>query len=110
MLAPGDPNGLTRQTPTIAEHLKAAGYTTVELGKWHLGDRPETFPSANGFDEMYLMLPYYAGVYAYEDPKLHPNFPRNDPAFMAIWNKLAVLSQFEGKAGQAPRVVKKNFG
>ena len=66
VLVPGDPNGLTKKTPTIAQYLKQAGYTTVQLGKWHLGDRLENFPTANGFDEMYYMLPYYAGVYAYD--------------------------------------------
>ena len=78
VLAPGDPNGLTKQTPTIAQYLKQANYTTVQLGKWHVGDKPENFPTANGFDEMYDMLPYYAGVYAYDDKELHPNFPVND--------------------------------
>ena len=53
VLAPGDPNGLTKQTPTIAQYLKQANYTTVQLGKWHVGDKPENFPTANGFDEMY---------------------------------------------------------
>ena len=64
VLTPGDPNGLTRETPTIAEALKAAGYSTVQLGKWHHGDKPENLPTSNGFDEMYDILPYYAGVYA----------------------------------------------
>jgi arylsulfatase A-like enzyme len=44
VLVPGDPNGLTSETPTIAEALKEAGYSTVQLGKWHLGDKPENFP------------------------------------------------------------------
>lgn len=109
VLAPGDPNGLTDQTPTIAQYLKEAGYTTVQLGKWHLGDKPANFPTANGFDEMYHMLPYYAGVYAYEDLDLHPNFPANDPDFQKVWKELAVLSEFEGKAGQDPVVTKENF-
>lgn len=109
VLAPADPNGLTKRTPTIAQHLKEAGYRTVELGKWHLGDRPETFPTANGFDEMYHMLPYYAGVYAYDDLDLHPNFPKDDPQFMDVWSKIAVLSEFEGKAGEAPNVSKEKF-
>lgn len=109
VLAPGDPNGLTKQTPTIAQFLRDAGYTTVQLGKWHLGDHPDNFPTANGFDEMYDMLPYYAGVYAYEDKTLHPNFPRSDPEFMKTWQQLAVLSQFEGKAGEPAKAVKANF-
>ena len=48
VLVPGDPNYLRRETPTIAEQLKKAGYTTVQLGKWHLGDVPEAYPIAMG--------------------------------------------------------------
>ncbi len=108
VLAPGDPNGLTKETPTIAQYLKQANYTTVQLGKWHVGDKVANFPTSNGFDEMYDMLPYYAGVYAYDDPTLHPNFPRNDKTFMALWNQID-LSQWDGKAGEAPKAVKKEF-
>jgi arylsulfatase len=108
VLAPGDPNGLTKQTPTIASYLKKANYTTVQLGKWHVGDRPENFPIANGFDEMIDMLPYYAGVYAYDDLNLHPNFPVHDRKFMALWNQVD-LSQWTGQAGREPTAVKKEF-
>ena len=109
VLAPGDPNGLTKQTPTIAEYLKQANYTTVQLGKWHLGDKPENFPTALGFDEMYQMLPYYSGVYAYENLTLHPNFPLNDPEFQKVWKGIANLSQYDGRAGQPPTVINSNF-
>ena len=34
---------------TIAEALKAAGYTTAHMGKWHLGDG-EYLPTNQGFD------------------------------------------------------------
>ena len=50
VLAPGDLNGLRAEDPTVAEALKKMGYQTVQYGKWHLGDRPETFPTAHGFD------------------------------------------------------------
>jgi arylsulfatase A-like enzyme len=108
VLAPGDPNGLTKQTPTIAQYLKQANYTTVQLGKWHVGDKLENFPTSNGFDEMYDMLPYYAGVYAYADKELHPSFPTHDKSFMALWDQVD-LSQWDGKAGAAPTAVKKEF-
>jgi len=34
---------------TIAEALKAAGYATASIGKWHLGG-PEFYPEKQGFD------------------------------------------------------------
>ena len=108
VLIPGDPNGITSETPTIAEALKKGGYETVMFGKWHLGDKPENFPTAHGFDEMYNMLPYYAGVYAYDDPNLHPNFPFKDAQFMKTWSEFN-RSEYEGKAGQSPKIVKQTF-
>jgi arylsulfatase A-like enzyme len=36
---------------TMAQHLKAAGYTTGIVGKWHLGvSGPEFMPASRGFD------------------------------------------------------------
>ncbi|MGQ9505110.1 MAG: sulfatase [Thermogutta sp.] len=34
---------------TIAERLRSAGYSTVHIGKWHLGD-PPYYPEHQGFD------------------------------------------------------------
>ena len=36
---------------TIAQTLKAAGYSTGMFGKWHLGNGPEYHPAKRGFDE-----------------------------------------------------------
>lgn len=35
---------------TIAEALKNDGYATISLGKWHMGEGPETGPLGQGFD------------------------------------------------------------
>jgi len=35
---------------TLAESIKAAGYTTAFMGKWHLGDGEEGGPLVQGFD------------------------------------------------------------
>jgi arylsulfatase A-like enzyme len=107
VLLPGDPDHLTPGTPTVAEFLGDQGYTTVQLGKWHLGDVDEAYPIANGFDEMYHMLPYYAGVYAYSDTNLTPDWPADDPTFMAEWNKFN-LGEWEGKKGE-PAVKTRDF-
>lgn len=109
VLAPGDLNGLRAEDPTIAEALKKLGYQTVQYGKWHLGDRADTFPTAHGFDEMYHMLPYYAGVYAYDYLPKQPDFPLHNKKFMEYWDKVN-LSEWSGKAGQAPQITKKKFG
>lgn len=108
VLSPGDLNGLQKEDPTIAEALKKLDYQTAQWGKWHLGDKAENFPTAHGFDQMKYMLPYYAGVYAYDYLPLQPDFPVKNKAFMELWNKID-LSQWEGKAGDAPVKMKDKF-
>jgi arylsulfatase A-like enzyme len=52
--------GLNRRLPaeeiTLAEVLRAAGYTTAIVGKWHLGDRSPSLPNDMGFDHFYGLL------------------------------------------------------
>ncbi len=38
---------------TLAEVLRAAGYRTALLGKWHLGTQPGQVPNSQGFDEFF---------------------------------------------------------
>ena len=42
--------GLTTEYPSIATLMKAAGYQTALIGKWHLGSRSQHSPVKNGFD------------------------------------------------------------
>ncbi len=57
--------GLPVTETTIADRLKAAGYSTGLVGKWHLGNRPEQRPNRRGFDEFFGFLggahTYFAG-------------------------------------------------
>lgn len=48
--------GLPLSEKTIADYLKAAGYRTGIVGKWHLGNKPELFPTKRGFDEYFGFL------------------------------------------------------
>lgn len=47
--------GLPASEVTVAEMLQDAGYHTVHIGKWHLGEGGEFGPNAQGFDESLLM-------------------------------------------------------
>lgn len=49
--------GLNPEETTIAELLKAQGYETAMMGKWHLGNPLEFFPTRQGFD-FFLGIPY----------------------------------------------------
>ncbi len=42
--------GMPAEQVTIAEVLKAAGYATAHIGKWHMGYVDEEMPRAQGFD------------------------------------------------------------
>ena len=69
---PGAKQGLQEEVPTLAEMLKAKGYTTGQFGKNHLGDRDEHLPTNHGFDEFYGILYHLnAGEYSeqYDYPK-----------------------------------------
>ena len=102
VVAPGDPNFLHKETPTIAEFFKKNGYTTYFSGKWHLGDKPESYPIEHGFDEMKNFAAYYAGVYTYPDTSkwFHPWFPSFNPGFAKYFSENVNLSEWEGVAGQ----------
>lgn len=42
--------GLASKEVTVAEILSQAGYNTVHIGKWHMGDIQEAWPNHQGFD------------------------------------------------------------
>jgi arylsulfatase len=53
---------LNRRVTTIAEQLKAAGYSTMMTGKWHVGGDYRAWPHRRGFDR-YYGVPEGGGVY-----------------------------------------------
>lgn len=57
VLKPVDKKGLNPEEDTLAELLQRAGYETLCLGKWHLGDQPEFLPTRQGFTH-FFGIPY----------------------------------------------------
>ena len=57
VLFPKSNYGLNPEELTIADHLKANGYATACIGKWHLGHLPQFLPRTQGFDS-YFGIPY----------------------------------------------------
>jgi arylsulfatase A-like enzyme len=59
---------------TIARLLKALGYITGLVGKWHLGSTPESLPNAHGFDFFFGFLSgcidYYSHRFYWGEPRV----------------------------------------
>jgi arylsulfatase A-like enzyme len=47
--------GLNPDEVTIAKLLRGRGYATMCIGKWHLGESPQTLPTNHGFDAYFGM-------------------------------------------------------
>ncbi len=75
--APGEAGkpGMPGREVTIAEMLKAAGYATGHVGKWHLGYSTDTMPLAQGFDasfgHMGGCIDNYSHFYFWSGPNRH---------------------------------------
>ena len=66
---PLDQQGLPPGEITLAELLKARGYRTLGLGKWHLGEAAPMRPEAQGFDEYLGFLQGAALYLPVDDPR-----------------------------------------
>lgn len=72
-------HGLTSQYPSIATLMKAAGYETALIGKWHLGSLPQHSPIKNGFDNFFGIHSGAADYVSHKgDDQLTPDLYEND--------------------------------
>ena len=83
---PGAPMGMSQLDPSVGGLLKNLGYATGQFGKNHVGDRNESLPTVNGFDEFFGNL-YHLN--AEEEPEL-PDYPKG-PAYLAKYGPRGVL-------------------
>jgi arylsulfatase A-like enzyme len=90
---PGDPPGITKWMPTIADVMKTQGYATGQFGKNHLGDHDEHLPTNHGFDEFFGNL-YHLN--AEEEPEGY-SYPK-DPACRQKYGPRGVIHSYaDGK-------------
>jgi arylsulfatase A-like enzyme len=54
---PGYEGYLNTRAASVAALLRDGGYHTCMAGKWHLGDRPDQWPAARGFERDFTLLP-----------------------------------------------------
>ena len=76
----GAPAGLPPQHPTLPSLLRAAGYRTALVGKWHLGFPPAFGPLKSGYDEFFGFL---GGGMTYFTHKSGP--PRGAPTVHGLY-------------------------
>ncbi|MBA4053715.1 MAG: twin-arginine translocation pathway signal protein [Marivirga sp.] len=69
--------GLTPEFPSIGTLMKARGYETALIGKWHLGFLPQHRPEKNGFDYFFGILSGAADYISHGDAGHHDLYENN---------------------------------
>jgi uncharacterized sulfatase len=84
--------GLPAEEVTVAETLKARGYYTAHVGKWHLGQDNGMAPHQQGFDDSLLMS---SGLYLPEDDSnvVNAKLPF-DPIDQFLWAAMTYANSF----------------
>ncbi|MBQ75119.1 MAG: arylsulfatase [Gammaproteobacteria bacterium] len=115
VMFPNDTVGMPYDEETLAESLKNQGYATAIIGKWHLGDAPDFYPTRHGFDYWYGS-PYsndmdWVGVRGFEElmtlaaqgkmAELQAEVTARQPKYfdpkLEYWNVPLIRSERNGK-------------
>jgi arylsulfatase A-like enzyme len=101
-IIPSAQMGVPQSEITIAEALKARGYRTLHIGKWHLGETDGLGPHAQGFDES-LGMRAGGGMFLPED---HPDAVNAklpfDPIDSFLWPNLPYAVQYNDDQRMVP--------
>jgi arylsulfatase A-like enzyme len=95
----GANRGMDVRVKTLGDHLRAAGYATGWVGKWHLGEAPKFRPEKRGFDETFGFLwgmrsyfPLPENSRQTKDRRLYRNgmlAPEEDEYLTSVWAREA---------------------
>ena len=93
--------GLPASEITLAEVLKPAGYHTMHIGKWHLGQSKAFAPLAQGFDEsVNLDGLFYLPA---DDPNVVNAKLPFDPIDQFLWARGTYATSYNGGEKFAPK-------
>lgn len=93
--------GMPASEVTIAEMMKAAGYYTAHIGKWHLGEMSPMRPEDQGFDDS---LALSGTLYLPEDSTEVVNSRQDfDPIDRMVWAAGQWAVRFNGSPMFEPR-------
>ena len=102
---PYELKGLPAQEVTIAEMLKAEGYYTAHIGKWHLGRDNGMAPHQQGFEDSLLMA---SGLYLPEDDPNVVNVKLPfDPIDNFLWAGMTYAASYN--SGDADRFLPRGY-
>jgi len=77
--------GMPNDRFTLAELFKSVGYKTAHIGKWHLGNKPEMGPNAQGFDYSFGHLAgcidNYSHYFYWNGPNKHDLYRNGEEVF-----------------------------
>ncbi|MBS3962673.1 MAG: sulfatase-like hydrolase/transferase [Sandarakinorhabdus sp.] len=94
--------GVPNSEITVAEVLQQAGYRTLHIGKWHLGEAKGLRPEDQGFDES-LGIMAGGGMFLPEDSPEVVNAKLDwDPIDRFLWANLPFAVQWNGGKRFAP--------
>ncbi|MCP4889042.1 MAG: sulfatase [Planctomycetaceae bacterium] len=101
VLFPRARKGLSLDEVTVAEVLKTAGYQTMCIGKWHLGDHPTFLPTRHGFDQ-YFGIPYSNDMGSRQNKRGNPPLPllRNETVIEAPVQQATITARYTDEAIQ----------
>ncbi|MDP1736611.1 MAG: sulfatase-like hydrolase/transferase [Caulobacter sp.] len=102
-MPPVEDLGVPASEVTLAETMKAAGYRTLHIGKWHLGEAEGLRPQDQGFDDT---LGFYAGGGMFmpaNDPNVVNSKQDFDPIDRFLWANLPYSVRFNGSKPFHPK-------
>lgn len=101
--------GMDPKENTIGDEMRANGYRTLAIGKWHLGSEEKHFPLNRGFDEFYGFIGGHRSFFPYKkkpgkEEELHDNLkiiPEEQVTYLTdMWTDKAI--SFMNKKAEKP--------